>query len=75
MAGITNDDECRFCMEDQEDTWHVINECPALVETRRSLVQNAEGQVLKLKYPEDVLNLPVFFDSIGSLFSPMSGTE
>ena len=29
--------ECRLCMEDDESSWHVVAECPALARTRLSV--------------------------------------
>ena len=74
LAGLIEDDECRFCMEDIEDTWHVINECPALVECRKCLTSpHGEEQVPSLKFPQDIPRLRRSFMDISSLFCPEFG--
>ena len=34
LVDNTNDSECRYCMEDDETSFHVISECPALARQR-----------------------------------------
>ena len=37
MINPNIDPQCRWCLEDQETSWHVIAECPALWRTRRTI--------------------------------------
>ena len=37
LLGDTDEEECRLCLEDEESTFHVIAECPALWATRQQV--------------------------------------
>ncbi len=36
IVGDAEDDQCRLCMEDEESSFHIIAECPALATARRT---------------------------------------
>ena len=63
----SHDPLCRFCLEEDEETWHVVMECVALEEVRYRFLTEGNS-VSNLKLPEDLLRLPDLFDHIGSLF-------
>jgi ribonuclease HI len=35
--GATDDSTCRFCLEEEEEMWHILTECPALATIRISV--------------------------------------
>ena len=63
----SHDPLCQFCLEEDEETWHVVMECVALEEVRYRFLTEGNS-VSNLKLPEDLLRLPDLFDHIGSLF-------
>ena len=65
-------------MEDDEDSWHIVNECPAFDWLRNRLFElsGESNTILTITtpiYPEAVLRLPGFIREadIGSLFTPL----
>ena len=34
LIGETEHEECRLCLEDEESSWHILAECPALTRQR-----------------------------------------
>ena len=36
LTSRATDDKCRLCMEDRETSWHLLTECPMLLEARQS---------------------------------------
>ena len=37
QKGISDPESCRLCMEDEETSWHIIADCPALLRTRQKI--------------------------------------
>ena len=78
LVDPSTDSECRYCMEDDEDSWHIVNECPAFDWLRNRLFElsGESNTILTITtpiYPEAVLRLPGFIREadIGSLFTPL----
>ena len=64
--GNVDDATCRFCNEDDEETWHVIAECPCFAVARSGFFEEGRG-----KYPTDCLRLPDYCKvTTGSLLHP-----
>ena len=38
VIGDTDNPECRLCLEDEESSFHVVAECPALAGKRREIL-------------------------------------
>ena len=77
VTGRTVDEECRFCLEEDEETWHVVMECPALASVRNSVFESNAEEVFNIKLPEDIPRLSCFLSkaSIDSLFCPLTGED
>ena len=58
---------CRFCLNETEDTWHIVTICPSFAEARLRFFK--EGRI---SFPEDIPRLSAFFKEIAidSLFCP-----
>ena len=68
-----DEEECRFCLEENcEDTWHIVNDCPAFDGARRSTLKDSI-HTFNFQFPKDVLRLPTFIlkADLGKLFNPM----
>ena len=65
--GIVADATCRFCNEEEEETWHIIRECPALAHARMEVFDDNNYQ-----FPNDVTNLLGFISkaNISCVLSP-----
>ena len=65
--GITAEATCRFCDEEEEETWHLVRECPALAHARSEVFDEINYQ-----FPKDVTNLLGFFRkaNISCVLSP-----
>ena len=74
VAGYIEDEECRFCLEDDEETWHVITECPAFNNIHHRIIFKNTNQTV-FNFPDDIMRLPSFLceASLGSLFCPITG--
>ena len=68
------DPTCRFCLEEDEDTWHVVNECPAFQTVRHRLFPSGDHlPITHINYfPERVKRLPNFIREVlpGEFFLP-----
>ncbi len=67
VVGDTDDDECRFCMEDEETSLHIVAECPALHAARRTAF-GVHFLEQPLKWSKQVLTF-LREKSIGHLFN------
>ena len=80
LVDPARDGECRFCLEDTEDSWHIVNECPAFDWLRRNIAESGDptpfSTTYSFNYPEDVSRLLAFtrVEALEALFTP-PGTE
>ena len=65
--GTTADPKCRYCEGPDEETWHLVNECPVLAQARHEVF---DEQVFK--FPKDITNLLGFINkaNISCVLSP-----
>ncbi len=68
---------CRLCLEDEETTWHIAAECPAIVSHRvdafkcRYVTQDHMFPTWTVQAVVGFLTVP----TIAAIFSPNSGIE
>ena len=56
------DPTCRFCLEEEETTWHLAAECPALWQNRRDIFYEYIGLDIPPKWnPHQII---LFMDSL-----------
>ena len=78
LKNSTINGECRLCMEDEEDTWHIVMECPALQWLRDRIFKSSGDHTPTLSctndnlFPGRIMRLPSFVreESVAFLFSP-----
>ena len=70
LVNRNDDDECRLCLEDQESSYHILAECPALAEPRLRVFGNAFPDLTSLQWTTTEIASFIKEASIGSLLDP-----
>ena len=69
LVNEDDDSQCRFCLEDDESTYHIMVECPAL-EQARSTILGSNFREIPLRWSASGIASYVTVASIGSLLDP-----
>ena len=72
VLGLSEDEQCRYCLEDDESTWHVVAECPALSDIRVRAFQFRYLAINDFK-PDYIYRFPTFVSHVEDLFSLNTG--